>query len=71
MCRTKREWYGHVITNCMEEDGMVAAIEVKEGQKWIKSMNCSACGKCGARQSTCNRYREDRKGRYEGIETAC
>jgi superfamily II DNA helicase RecQ len=71
VCRAIGEWCGHVITNCTRQDGMTAAVEVKERRVRIMFKDCSACGKCGVPQNMCNGYRENGKGGYERVQKPC
>lgn len=71
VCGAIGEWCGHVITKCTRQDGMTAAVEVKERRVRIRFRDCSACGKCGVPQSMCNRYRENGNGGYERMHSQC
>ena len=67
VCHAMGEGCGHVVTKCTRQDGITAAVEVKDRRVRVKYKNCSACGKCGVPQSMCNRYRENGRGGYEQV----
>jgi superfamily II DNA helicase RecQ len=71
VCRAAGTWCDHVITNTRFHDRSDARNEVLQRRNRVRFLDFSACVKCAAPQSMCNRYRDNGKGGWEKYQEDC